>query len=62
VALPVRRSICRSSRVIMNRRAGLVFDSLSTLALPLGEFGAMVGATIVMTLGLRPWRSKGLNS
>jgi predicted permease len=28
----------------------LVFDSLSNLALPLSEFGAMVGATIVLTL------------
>jgi len=29
----------------------LVFDSLSKLTLPLAEFGAMVGATIALTLG-----------
>jgi predicted permease len=30
----------------------LVFDSLSKLTMPLGEFGAMVGATIALTLGV----------
>jgi len=30
----------------------LVFDSLSKLTLPLGEFMAMVGATVVLTLGV----------
>ncbi len=30
----------------------LVFDSLSKLTLPLAEFGAMVGATIALTLGV----------
>ncbi len=30
----------------------LVFDSLSKLTLPLRDFGAMVGATIVLTLGV----------
>ena len=39
------------TRVIMNIAGPcLVFDSLSKLTLPLGEFAAMVGATIVMTL------------
>ena len=39
------------TRVIMNIAGPcLVFDSLSKLTLPLAEFGAMVGATIVMTL------------
>ena len=39
------------TRVIMNIAGPcLVFDSLSKLTLPLDEFAAMVGATIVMTL------------
>lgn len=41
------------TRVIMNIAGPcLVFDSLSKLTLPLGEFGVMVGATVVMTLGV----------